>query len=152
MGATGFPSAGRRLLRRLVWLSVFGLTALAWAQDVAISAKVDKTTVVLGESISLTLTLTGELSGVEFPAVQFPEGLVVAGRSQSTNVTIRSGAMERSMSLLYLLVPKRAGTFQIGPFEVKHLKKAFKTEAIEVTVKKPILPPNSQPRGERFTL
>lgn len=163
MARTGSRFAGRKSIRRVAWLALFALTALAcpratffgeevWAQDFAISAKVDKTTVMLGEPVDLTLTLTGELSGVEVPTFQFPEGFVVAGRSQSTNVTIRSGAMERSMSLLYRLVPQRAGTFQLGPFEVKRLKKAFKTEAIEVTVSKPALSPNTQPQGERFTL
>lgn len=163
MERTASRFTGRKAVRWSARLALFALSVLAcpratffgegaWAQDFAISAKVDKTAVMLGEPVDLTLTLTGDLSGVEVPAFQFPEGFVVAGRSQSTNVTIRSGAMERSMSLLYRLVPQRTGTFQLGPFEVKRLKKAFKTEAIEVIVSKPALPPHSQPQGERFTL
>ena len=139
--------------RRLVFLFTLGVSALAWAQDLTFSANVDKTSVDLGEPINLTLTLSGDLTGVEVPALTFPEGCAVAARSQSTNFSIRSGVMERSMNLLYVLVPQREGTFKLGPFAVTQEKKQFQTAPIEVTVKKAALPPTlkSAP-GERFTL
>ena len=152
MVATGFPSTGRKLLRRLAWLSVFGWAALAWAQDLTFSAKVDKTAVDLLDPITLTITIGGDASGVEVPTPEFPEGFAVAGRSQSTNFAIHAGATERSTSLAYVLVPQRAGTFQLGPFSIKHRDREFKTQPIQITVKKPVLPPQLQPQGGRFTL
>jgi len=143
---------GRKLVRWIAWLSAFGLTALAWAQDLTFSAKVDKTTVEVGDPINLILTFNGDVSGVELPPPQIPEGFVVAGRSQSTNFSIRAGAMERSTSLTFVLIPQRAGTFQLGPFLIRRHKDEFKTEPIEVTVKKSVLPPQSQPQAERFTI
>ena len=143
----------RRLIRWAVWILGFGVAAFAFAQDLTFSAKVDKTTVDLGDPISLTITLSGDLSGIQLPALQLPEGFVVAGRSQSTNFSIRAGAMERSMSLLYVLIPQRAGTFQLGPFRIEHQHRNVQTDPIEITVKKPALPPSLKtPQGERFTL
>lgn len=139
-------------MRWLVWLMAFGLAVLAWAQDLTFSAKVDKTSVEIGDPINLTLTFNGDVSGVELPPPQFPEECVVAGRSQSTNFSIRAGAMERSTSLTFILIPQRAGTFQLGPFLIRRRKDEFKTEPIEVTVKKSVLPPQSQPQAERFTI
>ena len=153
MAQTRSHSRGRKVVRWTVWLVTFGFTALAFAQDLTFSAKVDKTTVDLGDPISLTITLSGDLSGVALPAPQLPEGFVVAGRSQSTNFSIRAGAMERSVSLLYVLIPQRAGTFQLGPFRIEHQHRRVTTDPIEITVKKPALPPSLKtPQGERFTL
>ena len=143
----------RKLVRTLAFfLAAFGWAVSAWGQDVAFSAKVDKTSVDFGDPITLTLTLSGDISGVEFPSIELPEGLSIAARSQSTNFSIRAGATERSVALVYVLVPQRAGTFRLGPFKLEHQHKAFQTEPIDIAVKKPALPPHFKPQGERFTL
>ena len=140
----------------IVWSAILGVMApaLAFAQDLTFSATVDKTTVTLSEPVTLTLTLTGDLGGVDLSELQLPEGFVIAARSQSTNFSISAGATERSMNLIYVLVPQQAGTFQLGPFAIRQHKKEFHTEAIEITVKQSSLPPPSRlrPQGERYTL
>ncbi|MBI4342439.1 MAG: BatD family protein [Candidatus Omnitrophica bacterium] len=142
-----------RLLRWFAWIAAFSVAALAFAQELTLSAKVDKTTVDAGEPVTLTLILTGALEGANLSELKLPEGFVVAAQSQSTNFSIRAGATERSMHLTYVLVPQQAGTFELGPFTVTQQKKAFQTQAIEITVKKPALPPTrSRPQGERFLL
>lgn len=144
---------GRRLLRWLVGLATCGIAALAVAQDFSFSAKVDKTAVDVGDPITLTLTLTGDFSSVVFPPIEFPEGFSVAARSQATNFSIRGGAMERSGNLVYVLIPQREGTHQLGPFTIEHQKKTFTTEQITVTVKRSAVPPTLKPSpGERFTI
>ena len=145
-------STAHRLIRWVLWLVTFGIAALAWAGDLSFSAKVDKTSVELGQPINLTIILSGDLTGVELPPLEFPEGFSIAARSQSTNFSIRSGAMERSMSLIYVLVPQRLGTFQLGPFRLQHGQQELKTEPIDITVKKAPVPSPSQPQGERFIL
>ncbi len=136
----------------MVWVAMFSVAALAQAEELSFSARVDKTTVNVGDPITLTITLGGDLSGVEMPPFSLPEGLTVAARSQSTNFAFRNGASERSTSLLYILVPQRAGTFKLGPFTITHRHKEVKTDPIELTVNKPALPPHFKPQGERFTL
>ena len=148
-------SGGRKIETSLIVCGLLFWSSAApgaWAQDLLFSAKVDKTTVNVGDSINLTLSLSGDLSGIEVPAFQFPEGFVTLARSQSTNVAFRAGAMERSMNLTYVLVPQQAGTFQFGPFQVQQGKTVFKTSPISITVKKSALPPNLPPTRERFTL
>ncbi len=140
-----------RSLAIIGWVMV-SVCALAWAQDLVFSAKVDKTTVNLGDPLNLVITISGEVSGVQVPPLQLPEGFVVLARSQSTNFSIRAGAMERSTSLNFVLVPQKAGAFKLGPFSLTRQKKIFQTEPIEITVKKPVLPPHVPSDGERFTL
>ena len=145
-------SRPREILRGLIALIVCGATPFAWAEELTFSAKVDKTSVKMGEPLQLTLTLSGDIAGVELPALQFPDGLTVAARSQATNVSIRGGAAERSMSLHYVLVPQQGGTFQLGPFSIEHAGKTLPTQPIEITVEKPAVPPQLTSPGGRHTL
>ena len=145
-------SPGRRLARWAVWLATFIVAVLAWAQDLTLSVEVDKTTVALHEPVTLTLTATGDVSNADFSRLAFPEEFAVSARSQATNFSVHAGAMERSLTLSFVLIPQRAGTFQLGPFTIEHQKKTFQTEPIEITVEKPSRPPHFKPQGERFIL
>ncbi len=144
----------RRWTAALVTLlfATYGIAATVWAGDLNFSAQVDKTTVNIGEPVNFVVTLKGDLSGVQLPAFAFPEGFVIAARSQSTSFSIRAGAAERATSLSFVLVPQQAGTFQLGPFQLEHEKNTLQTEPIEMTVKKPAVPPHLPPEGRRFTL
>lgn len=136
------------------WCVICGLTlgvAAAGAQDLSLSAQVDKTSMRVGEPFTLTVTLTGEFTGVQLPAFAFPEGLVAVGRSQSTRLTMHAGAMERSMSLSVTLVARRPGMFQLGPFTIQHRRQVLQTEPIEITVGA-AAPRLKTPPGGRFTL
>jgi uncharacterized protein (DUF58 family) len=143
---------GRLFLVSGVLLLVSDASHRAAAEDLAFSAAVDKTEVAVGSPLTLTLTLSGDIAGVQFPKVDLPEGLAVAAQSQATNFALRTGAMERSASLSCVIIPKRPGVFRIGPFTIRQGGRAFETEAIEITVAKPDLPPRIKPQGERFTL
>jgi len=131
---------------------VLGVSASAWAQDFTFSAKADKTSVKIGDPIELTITLGGDLTGIKIPTFDFPKEFVVAARSQETNFSLRGRGVERSMSLLFVLVPQHAGTYQLGPFAIERNGTVVKTEPIPVAVEKSALPPRFQPQGERFTL
>ena len=131
---------------------LMALAASSAAQDLTVSATVDKTTVAVGEPITLTLALSGDLEGLKLPTPTFPQEFAVAGKSQSTNFSMRAGVVERSMSLAYVLIPQREGAFTLGPFTVEHQKTELQTAPIEITVKKGAQPPKPQPQGERFTL
>ena len=139
-------------LRLLVGLAVLGTAASARADELKFSAQLNKTKMDVGEPVTLTLTLTGDIAGTKLRQLELPEGFTVAAQSQQTNFSINAGVTERSLSLVYVVVPQKAGTFKLGPFTVVHGKQALETEPIEVTVEKPALPPNFQPQGERFTL
>ena len=129
-----------------------GVVVSTQPQDLIFSASVDKTTVVLGDPIQLTLTISGDIAGVALPPLQLPDGFAVIGRSQSTNFSLHAGAVEQSMSLVYVLIPQRAGTFDLGPFTVSHHQQRLQTSSIAITVKK--APFNSRPDlpGTRTTI
>ena len=129
-----------------------GVVVSTQPQDLIFSASVDKTTVVLGDPIQLTLTISGDIAGVELPPLQLPEGIVVVGRSQSTNFSLHAGAVEQSMSVVYVLIPQRAGTLELGPFTVSRHQQQLKTSPIAITVKKAPFNPRPNLTGIRTTI
>lgn len=128
----------------------------SWAadkQELTISAKVDKTTVDIGTPMTFTLTLSGDLSGAQVPTPKFPDGFQVAAQTQATNISMQGGVVERSTSLVFVLMPTREGTYQLGPFTVTQQDQNVETVPIEVTVKKAPLPPTLKPDSHgRFTI
>ncbi|OGW91722.1 MAG: hypothetical protein A3D28_04430 [Omnitrophica bacterium RIFCSPHIGHO2_02_FULL_63_14] len=137
----------------VIWLAAGAASAAPVEEGLSVSAKVDKTAVDAGAPITLTLTITGDLSGATVPAPVFPDSFEVAARTQATNVSLRAGAMERSTSLVYVLIPSRPGTFQLGPFTVEQKDRKMATQPIEITVKRSPLPPTLKPdQSGRYTI
>lgn len=131
------------------------VTAAAPAEELQFTATVDKTQVTLGQPLTLTLMVSGNLGEIDPPMLQLPEGFAVAASSQSTSFAIRAGVAERTVALTYVLVPRQPGTFTLGPFQVQRDGDGdpLRTEPITVTVIKPAVPPGLRPpQGGRFTL
>lgn len=146
-----------RLLLLAVSTSLMGLpfVSAAPAPDtpptVQISAQVDRTTVDVGEQLTLTIIIEGDVQRVELEPFEFPPAFRVAAQSRSTNLSMKLGQIKRSVSLVYALIALEPGTFQLGPFAVIHRGQSHLTEPLEIVVKKPAVPPALKP-GERFVL
>ncbi len=133
-------------------MMVFAAARPVVAQELVLSAKVDKTTVAVGEPITLTITVSGDIDETRVSPPQFPAGFAVAARSQSTNFSLRNGSSERSTALLYVLIPQQSGTFHLGPFLIRKGQKQAQTDVLEITVKKTAPPQQLPPPGNRYTL
>ena len=146
-------SMARRLARGCLAAAAAMLAAGAGAaaQDVSVSARVDKTSAPIGSPITLTLSVTGDVEQAELEPVTVPDAFAVMAQSRSTNLSVKSGAMERSTSISYVLMPRRIGTFQLGPFTIRHQGKSYETQPVEVTVTAPEQR-RAKPEGPRYLL
>ena len=117
-----------------------------------VSAGIDKTKVMVGEQLTLTITLSGELAGVTMEEFVVPPALTVAAQSRSQNIRIAEGKAERSVILVYLLVPHEPGTFTLGPFHLRRGDMTYATEPISVEVARNPLPPPSTEPVQRLTI
>lgn len=138
----------------LIFSAVLFGASLLWAVELSFSASVDKTTIEVGQPIQLTITLSGEAIDGEVATPVLPDGFAVVGQSRSTNFSIQAGAIKRSVGLIYVVVPQRPGSFQLGPFEWHRKKEVMKTAPIQITVTgsekpKQKLPPGP---GARYTI
>lgn len=127
-------------------LCVAADTAQPPVPSLTITAGVDRTQLTVGEQVTLTITLGGDLAGVELQDVVVPTALAVVAQSRSNSVRRLPGRTERSVMLVYLLVPREAGTFRLGPFHAGQGGKDYATEPISIeVVRSPLPPPSDQP-------
>jgi hypothetical protein len=127
-------------MRRLpLLLALLLLPAPAGAAELQFSAAVDRTTVGLGEQFQLELRVQGEgMVSVPRPALPAMADFDVLGSSssQSTNISIVNGRMQKqaSVSFLYVLAAKKPGRLVIPPCTLTYEGREYASQPVEVTV------------------
>ena len=109
------------------------------AQDVSVSATVTQRRVALGESIELQITANGT-QDAQPPSVEL-DGFLVQYLGPSTYVSIVNGSVSSAITYVYSLLPKREGTFTIGPIPIRAAGQTLTTEPMIVEV----LPSSARP-------
>ena len=128
-------------MRKLVFLFVLFATfgVVARAADVTFKASAPEA-VVMGETFRLSYTVNAEGKDIRVPEI--PDFEVLIGPSTSTNMStqIINGKMttETSLTLAYILQPKKEGTFNIAPATIKVKGANYTSNALVIKV----LPPD----------
>lgn len=128
------PRASLRAVRAALPLLVFfGLLAPAWAEP-SLDVSVDRTEVVLGDQLSLTVTLLADSRGFGGPQIQEPalDGFAVVGRMSFSSYDSRRRQNEFKLQLQ--LSPVKPGELVIGPFRYTEAGSTVASEPIKVTV------------------
>ena len=121
------------------------------------TASVDQTTVPLGESFNVNVTVEGEdLSGVGTPSAPNVSGIEILGssRSQSTHINFINGKLTKSTSYIYdyQMIARKEGQFTIPAFTLTYKGKTYSTDPIKIIVKKGITGRTvSPPTRNRFS-
>jgi hypothetical protein len=100
---------------------------------VQINTSVDKQSLPINDTLTLTLSLDGSqnLPGFSLPAMT---DFVVLGQSSSTQIQIINGQQTSSKSFIFTLRPQRQGTARIPVFQFELQGNTFRTQPIAVTV------------------
>jgi len=104
------------------------------AQDVTISAGVDKSVVGLEGQIVLEITVSGTAQDLPEPVVPRIDGFNVYSAGRSMRTSIVNGAVEASVSYRFILTPQRTGKLTIPPQSIEYKGRKYSTDPIEVTV------------------
>ncbi len=117
----------------LAWICWTGLAARAAAKDVHIEFDIQPRVLTLEERALVTLTVKGANNP---PAPKFPplDGFEIRFGGTQHSVSINNGRKEISFTHRYVLSPKKAGTFKIGPFAYQAGGKKIDLPAIELKV------------------
>jgi hypothetical protein len=102
-----------------------------WVRAADIRAVVDRTHAAMGESVNLSVTVSGGDAEVDVSAIR---DFKVIPRGTSTSVSIVNGSMSRQASYNYVLIPLREGRLVIPPLTVVSAGKSLQTRAIVVQV------------------
>uniref|UniRef100_A0A7V3RGZ4 Protein BatD n=1 Tax=candidate division WOR-3 bacterium TaxID=2052148 RepID=A0A7V3RGZ4_UNCW3 len=124
----------------LWWAGIF-IPFIIIAGEINFTATVDRTTVGLGETFTLNVSVNGEnISGVPAPKLPDLPDFNILGRSssQSTSISFINGRMSQqtTITFIYTLSPKKIGKFTIGPCRIDYQGKTYETQPIEIEVVK----------------
>ncbi len=126
----------RRFILMLLLAASAAMCSEASAQ-ISFGASVDKKVVALGDTIVLTLTMSG---AAQFPEPQLPPLIgfdLLYDRGRSTSVTIVNNVMTSSVSREYVLAPREKGDFVIGAATLRYGGATYHTKPIQVQVVAP---------------
>jgi BatD DUF11 like domain len=98
------------------------------------TASVNQRTVEIGQFFQLAFSINANASN--FTPPDFKDFDVYSGPNQSTSMSFINGVMSSSMSLSYYLIPKKAGTFTIGPAKITANGKQLQSNTVTIEVTK----------------
>ena len=129
-------------MRAVLFIAVM-LMATRLVADVSVTASVDQSHISFGESVALTINVTGA-QNVPAPTLPKVDGLSFAAPSMSQNFSMVNGQINQSVSLVYQITPARTGEFTIPALALSTGGKTYTTEPIKLIVGKPGVQPELQ--------
>ena len=117
----------------LILLFIF-TTTISYAEDISISADVDKQEISLDGQLALTITVTGNVSNIPEPHIPRLDGFTAYSSGRSQNISIINGQVTSSVSFTYVLVPNAEGDYTLGPFTIDYNGKTYSAGPINIKV------------------
>ena len=124
----------------IIFLLFCSVAAVSYAEDMTISADVDKKEITLDEQTTLTITVSGNVSNIPQPYIPGLNGFTAYSSGRSQNISIVNGQISSSVTFTYILVPNNTGDYALGPFNINYKGKTYSADPINIKV----LPRNSQ--------
>jgi hypothetical protein len=106
------------------------LASVSFAQKFI--AQTSKSQVAVGETFQISFTLN--TSGSNFKVPNLKDFDVYSGPNQSTNMSFVNGSMSQTITLSYLLAPKKEGKVVLGPASVTVEGKVIQSNSLTIDV------------------
>ncbi len=109
------------------------LVAATAAADITVQATVDRNSVAVGDPFVLSIDISGTQNA---PAPDLGDlgSFQAQYLGPSTQVTIVNGQMSAHVSHRYQMVARKAGSFELGPFELAADGATYRTDAVRMQV------------------
>jgi tetratricopeptide (TPR) repeat protein len=123
----------------ILWVivSLIANVNVVHAQDITFEVTADKTQMYVEDVLELSFTVSGgNLDLNVTPELPDFKGDfdVVQGPGRSTRISIMNGKQSSSLTLQYLLSPKKTGTLTIGPAKLQYNDKTYTTKPLTIQV------------------
>jgi len=94
-----------------------------------LTAKMDRNEVKSNEAVNLTVTISGDgnLFQVQKPKIDFPPDIEAYDPKVSDNIKVTAAGISGTKTFEYVLIPRYAGDFEIGPFNFSYFDPSSKT-------------------------
>jgi oxygen tolerance protein BatD len=124
----------RALGLRRRWFACVSLMLLAGGADAAtqIQARLERSTIAVGEATTLEVVVSGASGTVSEPEFTVPPGLEVLGTGRAQNFTWINGKSSVEIIYRFEISANAPGRFAIGPITVRVGKEAFRSEVLSL--------------------
>ncbi|MDD5226449.1 MAG: BatD family protein, partial [Candidatus Omnitrophica bacterium] len=104
------------------------------AEEVGVSASLNKRSVQVGEEIRLSIRVTGQSTNLQAPRLPPLDGFETYYTGRASHIAFVNGVSSSNVEFSYTLVPQRAGRFTLSPFEIQAGQNILRTEPLEIEV------------------
>ncbi len=139
-------------MKKIILLLVFSIFILVPCQthaEVLVTLSLDRQEATPSDSIRMVIKVSGARSCDSSPVIKGLDSFQVSPGGSSSRVEIVNGTFSSSVDYTYYIQPSRAGTFQLGPAEVKVNGKIFQSNISTLTILK-AASPESPAKGPIF--
>ena len=123
---------------KVAWLAAFPaliLSAMAFGQgDLTIQMSLDRSTIGMGESALLSLSVSGNTQNLPEPNLPPLPQFEIFSSGNSTSIQVINGVVSSSMTYNYMLFPKKEGTFPIRAASMVVNGKRYESNELTITV------------------
>ncbi len=112
-----------------------------------VRTEVDRDRISINDSVVMSVVF--EDGEGEVDTAQLTDFTIVS-KSSSSSISIINGKYSKSVTAIYTMIPKRAGTLKIPPLKVKHDNKIYTTQEITIEVSKQSLNSTSNDSKDIF--
>ena len=121
----------KRALKTAILLSCFAAGAAA-AQP-RVEASLEQSRAAVGEPIYLYISFKGA-QDVDRPEIRSVDGLKIKYVGPTSEVSVVNGVVSRSVTYSYLILPLKAGKYELGPYSVGHQGRTYSTNPLILVV------------------
>lgn len=122
-----------------IWILLFiGCFQFLLAQEIEISAAIDKNPVALDEQFVYEVEVAGKVQNLpDIKLPDFSDFMVVGGPSSSSSFQIINFQVSSSRTYTVVLMPRNVGSYKIAPASTAFKGQTYQTNVIDVTVIQP---------------
>ncbi|HOW87551.1 MAG TPA: BatD family protein [Candidatus Omnitrophota bacterium] len=104
------------------------------AEEVRVSASLNKRSVQVGEDLRLNIRVTGQTMNLQAPRLPALDGFEAYYTGRASHIAFVNGVSSSNVEFSYTLIPQRAGRFTINSVDVQVGQNVLRTEPLEIEV------------------
>ncbi|MFH1380257.1 MAG: BatD family protein, partial [bacterium] len=126
-----------KIVRTLLFMLMVAFFAgSALGQEITMSARVNRDTIVLGETLTLEVSVSGDTASIPNPTIPAMPGLSINSSGRSQNISFVNGKVSSSITFNYVIMPQSIGKHTIQPITLNAGGKVYETSPILIEVSK----------------
>ncbi len=118
----------------LIFFAIIVSSSVAYSEDIQVTSTFNKRQVAVNEEVSLTINIAGAKGNIQAPRLPSFQGFDTFYTGRASHLTFINGQSSSNVQFSYVLVPKTAGTFNLGPIDITIDGRNFRTDPVQIEV------------------